>query len=355
MKKVIYPLSYDCRELINHYGIIDRFTNIELVVKDNAKNYYEKLSQMSSLKSVNVSDMFSESLKDADEVVFVGGAEISDYLEKIKIANEEGKKIYAVSSVMELLSEKNENKYVKSIEEDIKIQYEEEDDEILEIDVPVIAVMGVGPYCDKFSCELYLRKYYEELGYKVLQFGSKEIAPLFGFNSMPKFALNSEVSITKRITALNHFIVEQIEKERPDIIIIGSVDGIIPLNMNIHNNFSESAMIISSAMAIDYMVVGVYFDEDLQEDFINYLGKCVEYKYNSELLAICISNTAYEPTAESFGKKVKFYHLDTENICGQVPNEKNEIVFCNIHNLQTMQAMANKSLDLLQNNVDMIM
>lgn len=263
--------------------------------------------------------------------------------------------IFAVPSVIDLLSELEAEKDVMQLEDVINIEQVEDVQEILEIDVPVISVMGVGLNCDKFSCELYLRKYYQELGYKVLQFGSKEIAPLFGFSSLPKFVLDHKIPIKDRIVYFNHFIIEQIKCEQPDIIIIGSPDGIIPLNLAIHNNYGESSLILSSAIAIDYVVVGVYFDENLQEDFLQYLENCIKYKYNSELISVCISNTTYEPTAESFGKKVKYYHLDTENICEQLVINKRDKALCNVHDLETMKLMADKTLKHLQENVDIVL
>lgn len=357
MKKMIYPLNYECRELINHFGTLSDDETIELVVKDNSKKYFDNFAQFSKSLKYNISENFEESLDIVDALILVKGTTIADYLEKIKLAKDKGKKIFAVPSVMDLLPEIEAEKDIIRLEDEdvVNIEQVEDDQEIFEIDVPVIAVMGVGLNCDKFSCELYLRKYYQELGYKVLQFGSKEISPLFGFSSLPKFVLDYKIPIKDRIVYFNHFIMEQIKRERPDIIIIGSPDGIIPLNLTIHNNYGESSLIISSAIAIDYVVVGVYFDEDLQDDFLEYLDNCVKYKYNSELISVCISNTTYEPTAESFGKKVKYYHLDTENICEPLVINKKDKVLCNIHDLETMKLMADETLKHLQENVDVVL
>ena len=355
MKKMIYPLNYECRELINHFGTLSDDEIIELVVKDNSKKYFANFAQFSKSLKCNISENFEKRLNIVDALVLVNGSTISDYLEKIKLAKDKGKMIFAVPSVIDLLSELEAEKDVMQLEDVINIEQVEDVQEILEIDVPVISVMGVGLNCDKFSCELYLRKYYQELGYKVLQFGSKEIAPLFGFSSLPKFVLDHKIPIKDRIVYFNHFIIEQIKCEQPDIIIIGSPDGIIPLNLAIHNNYGESSLILSSAIAIDYVVVGVYFDENLQEDFLQYLENCIKYKYNSELISVCISNTTYEPTAESFGKKVKYYHLDTENICEQLVINKRDKALCNVHDLETMKLMADKTLKHLQENVDIVL
>ena len=355
---MIYPLNYNCRELINHFGILGDDESIKLVVKDNSKKYFDEFAKACKSSRCNISNEFEKILNNVDELILVNGTNIEDYLDKIKLAKDKGKKIFAVPSVMDLLSEIKIHQDIIGLDSDVAIErFEQAEDnqEIFEIDVPVIAVMGVGPNCDKFSCELYLRKYYEELGYKVLQFGSKEIAPLFGFSSLPEFVLDSKIPIKDRIVYFNHFIVEQIRREQPDIIIIGSPDGIVPLSLSIHNNYGESSLIISSAIAIDYMVVGIYFDEDLQDEFFEYLDNCVKYKYNSEMISVCISNTTYEPTAESFGKKVKYYHLDTENICEQLAINKKDKVLCNIHDLATMKLMSDTSLKLLQENIDIVL
>lgn len=354
MKKLIYPMSYDCRELLNSYGLLETEENLIFVVKDNTKMYYQRLAELYDMANVSISEDFVDSMLQAESIILVEGGELSDYLEKLEIANKHDKKVYATLAVFKLLSKNQIDSKVLLLEERKEIG-KNDDDELLEINVPVIGVMGIGKYCDKFMCELYLRSYYTNLGYKVLQFGSKDISPILGFESLPEFVLDENISAIKRSVAFNHYVAKRIEEEKPDVIIIGIDEGIMPINKILHNNFGETAFVISNGIAIDYSIVGVYFDEDISEEFIDYLDKCITYKYNSELLAVCVSNTAYEPTAESFGRKVKYYHLDTECIYKKDFSTQYSTIYCNVYQLDKMKEMADKSYKLFSQNVDVVM
>lgn len=48
------------------------------------------------------------------------------------------------------------------------------DSEIIGIDIPVVAVMGIGQNVQKFDLQLYLRSRFIDKGYKVSQIGTKK-------------------------------------------------------------------------------------------------------------------------------------------------------------------------------------
>lgn len=354
MKKMIYPLSYNCRELIYYYESNRQKDELIFVVMDNTKKYYDRMADFYSKEDVVISDDFDKSIHDAEILILLQGTNLPDYVDKIKKAKMYGKKVYAAFSVLKLLRENGEAENVAALGNERNIE-NKNDGEILDINIPIIGIMGLGPYCDKFLCELYLRQYYTNQGYKVLQFGSKEFSALFGFESIPEFLLDRKIPMSDRIVEFNQYVAEKVKQEQPDIILIGVPEGIMPLSKILFNNFGEIAAIITSALNIDYTIMGVYYDDEIPDDFIKYLEGCIKYKFNSELLALCVSNTAYEPTAESFGRSVKYYHLDMDHDFKRNCNIQYPIKCCNIHNKTEMEQVAKRSYELLTNNVDVIM
>lgn len=102
-----------------------------------------------------------------------------------------------------------------------------------EIEVPIISVMGVGYNVSKFDVQLYLREMFLKKGYKVAQIGTKKISNIMGFYSIPDFMYNNRFSGEETILRFNEFVKKVEDKEKPDIIIIGVPEPILPLNKNI--------------------------------------------------------------------------------------------------------------------------
>ena len=99
-----------------------------------------------------------------------------------------------------------------------------------EIEVPIISVMGVGYNVSKFDVQLYLREMFLKKGYKVAQIGTKKISNIMGFYSIPDFMYNNRFSGEETILRFNEFVKKVEDKEKPDIIIIGVPEPILPLN-----------------------------------------------------------------------------------------------------------------------------
>lgn len=354
MKKMIYPLSYECREMIRYYDLREAQDDYIFVVKDNTDSYYTKYIEKLEISNIHISSDFDTSIELVDDIILVDGSDVDDFVEKIQKAKSKNIRIHATYSVRELLKTNGELDEIIPFEEERDLM-EVEFNELLNIDVPVIAIAGLGSYCDKFINELYFRQYYISRGYKVLQFGSKEFSGFFGVDSMPEYISNNSIPICKRILSLNHYISTKVEKEKPDIIIIGVAEGIMPLSNSLLNNFGETMFVLSNAISIDYTIMGVYYNEKISKDFVHYLDKIIEYKFNSELLAICVSNTFYEPTPESFGELVKYYHLDMQDDFEGKFDIDYPINGYNIYSEVDQKEIAEKTIRLLTENIEVLM
>ena len=130
-----------------------------------------------------------------------------------------------------------------------------------EIEVPIISVMGVGYNVSKFDVQLYLREMFLKKGYKVAQIGTKKISNIMGFYSIPDFMYNNRFSGEETILRFNEFVKKVEDKEKPDIIIIGVPEPILPLNKKHLFSFGIRAYEIYQAVDVDYCILNLLSGE----------------------------------------------------------------------------------------------
>ena len=152
-----------------------------------------------------------------------------------------------------------------------------------EIEVPIISVMGVGYNVSKFDVQLYLREMFLKKGYKVAQIGTKKISNIMGFYSIPDFMYNNRFSGEETILRFNEFVKKVEDKEKPDIIIIGVPEPILPLNKKHLFSFGIRAYEIYQAVDVDYCILNLLSGE-YSDQFETEMKNVCKYRYNVCLL-----------------------------------------------------------------------
>lgn len=351
MKNLVYPLSYDSREMVYCFDQMENDGDVIFIVNDNMLTDCKKIRSLIEQYHLNIQTEWNKIIYDIDRIYLLEGADISEYIRLIQKGKELGKTIYATNEVKKKIAGYEEAADVLSIGKNTCMG---NTGELLDIHVPVIGVFGMGKYCDKFMTELYFRKFYLEKGYKVLQFGSKEISEFFGFDSIPQDAFDKRIPLADRVLSFNYYVSKRVEEEKPDIIIVGIREGIMPFNNSILNDFGEDAFVISHALSIDYSVMDVYYNEYLEKEFLLYVAKLLKYQFNSEMLALGVSNTYCEFTAESFGKKAKYYHLDLDEQFTPKYRMESFVDTFQVHSQTELQKIAQKTMDLFIDNVAVV-
>ena len=161
--------------------------------------------------------------------------------------------------------------------------------DILNIDVPIVAVMGIGQNVQKFNLQLYLRKNFINKGYKVSQIGTKKISALYGFHSLPDFLFNNEYSDIDKVYALNRMIKNISIEEKPDVILLGIPDSIIALNNKHRFSFGLYAYEMFNAVQPDFVITSLMANEDYNDDFYAEISEMAKYKYNVNIDAYFVS------------------------------------------------------------------
>lgn len=102
-----------------------------------------------------------------------------------------------------------------------------------ETSVPVLGIFGTGPAQGKFTTQLCLRRWFNALGYKVAQIGTEHHSELFGFDFSFPIGYGSEASVHIPIELhipLLESVIAMIDRNNPDIIIVGAQSGVIPFD-----------------------------------------------------------------------------------------------------------------------------
>ncbi|MBR5799693.1 MAG: TIGR04066 family peptide maturation system protein [Lachnospiraceae bacterium] len=233
-----------------------------------------------------------------DRVFFVDCNILSfeDYDKALKLFVQKGIEVVLATGKYDDALMKNNSECSSLIKDihDIKLVTEisVEEAESLEkrdISVPIIAILGTGYNVSKFDIQLYLGTNFIKKGYRVSQIASKKAGELFGFHSTPDFMFNNKYSNQEKIFKYNEYVRLISKTEKPDVIIIGVPEPILPLNKKHPFNMGIIAYEVMNAVDVDYTILalmhGVYSDE-----FKDEMNNFFKYRYNTEIDDFYISN-----------------------------------------------------------------
>lgn len=193
-----------------------------------------------------------------------------------------------------------------------KLEKLSEDDKI---NTPILLVAGTSANTQKFDIQLALRKKFLEAGYKVSQIGSRKYCELLGFHSFPSF-MNDSVREEDKIILFRK-MVKLIEiEEKPEIIIIGTPGGILPINDKHHFDFGITNFMVSNAICPDCVVMNLLYNTLYEEDDLQRFREMCKHRFNYEISLFHVSNTFIDPSSLN-DWKVKYIKID------QKPNDIN--------------------------------
>ena len=291
--KAILPVDMEMLDIlcefsqINDYILFTSFEN-----KDNINNF----------KSIDSILNREDSLQNVDEVIIIDTevkfdkmvlSEILDMLVQKEI------KITFLSTEYRFLKEKlndirQHNKaQISFLEEYIKNKtinpYESiGTSRLLDIETPVVCVMGIGNNVQKMKLQAYLQSKLLEEGYKSILIGSDNVSLLMGQYAIPPYIMNEEFSSVEKIKNFNKFIKDIEKIEKPDAIILGIPGGIMPFDKKHDFSFGIWAYEILSAVNPDVCLLSL-FSGDYNDEFYKTMGELCRYRFNVDLDGFYIS------------------------------------------------------------------
>nr|WP_267490839.1 TIGR04066 family peptide maturation system protein [Paenibacillus monticola] len=252
------------------------------------------------LIGITVSQEFEQMLGEVDTVIFAETDNSYSFknniLPKVTAAIEAGKNVIFLMKITEQFHTIREQCIHKGVqftsyrESNIEEAYQPavSVQEIEDCRTPILALIGLAEYTNKFKLELELKAAFEDMGYRVSVVGSRPYCEFMGFHSFPTF-MNELTNESDKILNYNKYIMHIEATEEPDLIIIAVPGGFMRYNNKITNDFGITAYEIFQAVVPDTAVLSL-FHERYTSEYIEGILNSIKYKLGLDIDAINIAN-----------------------------------------------------------------
>lgn len=218
---------------------------------------------------------------------------------------------------------------------------------ILDIDVPVVFVLGLGDRTQKFNIQLSLWEGLKSLGYNVSQIGSKNYCNIFGFHPFPSFMFSNNIIEQDKVILFNRMVKKIKTKEKPDIIVIGIPGGIMPINKDIAQGFGIIPYMLSQAVKADASILSIYYDV-YNIKFFREMEILAKYRFGISIDCFNLSNVKIDYAEVEQSRQMSYLMVDRAFI----DNKKNKYegankAFFNILNENDQRNMAQYIVNVL--------
>jgi len=191
---------------------------------------------------------------------------------------------------------------------------------LFDIDVPVVGVMGLGRFCDKFETQIMTKAAMEDK-YNICCISSNSLGALFGCYTLPDF-LFDVLPFQDKVIRMNQYIKAVTEKGEIDALIIGAPEGIAPFSEKETNHFGEYPLVLSKAASIDLTILCLYFIwRTISVIGTHDLVSEVNVKFATQTGAVAVSRTMFEVPSEDF-EKIIYTALDDQYLHEYYPDQE---------------------------------
>lgn len=355
-KLLVFPFTYSNREALIYKKYIREYELAAAVVKSQADLQFV-LKKNKKNERVFITDEYENALSICDAVLFLASEniEISGplYEKYICMAQASSKEVHFSKKCQSLFNVSNERKAMICDENESNQSFLPQNTYIKYIDVPIIGIMGLGDFCNKFCCEVEIASFFRQKGYNVIHFGSKDFDGMLGEARYPEFLFNQNYSVSQRILGWNQYLFELCDREKPDLIVLGMPGGIMPLNNKILNEFGEIPYIISNGVRVDIGILCSYFYEKVDQKYLTEYKNFCKYKLNCNIGWICVSNSSCRFNPDSEESILEYLHYEPEiadKMIVEAENRENIRLF-NILNSESRKKMLRQLYEELTESV----
>ncbi|MGN1146420.1 MAG: TIGR04066 family peptide maturation system protein [Acetatifactor sp.] len=219
---------------------------------------------------------------------------------------------------------------------------------LAKINVPVIAVFGAGEYTDKFSIQMFLRKYFMEEGYRVSQIGSRNDSELYGVHPFPRELFDSG---KESIMLFNRYVKSIELDEKPDVLILGIPDAILPVNDEFPCDFGVLPFEVFNAVKPDAGICTLYCGI-YSKDFFDNLKICIQYRYGISIDCIAMNNVTIDKGTSYEIGRLKYITVEKKLMSSYLKeNQKSEKIYSAIDK-ENLQEMAEYIIAMMSTNPD---
>lgn len=360
-KLLVYPFSAEFSSLLRHKDLMVEYELVNLISPSGwgLSGHDAGNADGGGYIGVCVQADFEEGIKSSDTVLFAESSfnlNFDKYIyPKILKSIELNKNI-----ILTLCIDKNiEIEIRKKCEEkELDFQYCRYDNEsisedyggsnnILNIDTPVIFVIGMMENINKFEIQLSVGENMTRAGYKISHIGSRAYSNLLGLYSFPQFMFNSNLYESKKIVKFNRFVKEIEAKDKPDAIIIGIPGGIMPINNQFTNNFGILAYEISMAVKPDAAILSLPFSDYTYKQY-DEICRFVNGRFGFDITVINLSNIMPEWPKILQGLDFSYSTIDSAYVDSKkLTDSRLKIPIFNIFNKDDCLMLSNHIIDKL--------
>ena len=202
--------------------------------------------------------------------------------------------------------------------------------------LPVVGVFGTSSVQGKYFLQIKIRESLINRGIKVGQISTEPSGYLFGMDYVYPMGYNSSVYINREnsVTLLNEIIWE-IEKERPDILIVGSQSGTIPYAFYNLNNltFPQVELLFGTCPDAVLLCINLY-------DPIDYIIKTIRYieAFNdTKVIGMIISPVSDRKRIFGIINTLDISSKSKDDFCNRLTKETN----INVYNHEDVDEITN--------------
>jgi len=355
-KLLIYPYSQEDSYFLFYPDLVKEYMVKSLVVmgKIHEKSDWTNMGS----QDIAISDDFEGELEKCDSVLFISTyfELIKDvYVARIKKAIEQGKEVILSFTIYKECKKELEGyEKVKILDKLIdKSEYPNMHSEKLgSPSIPVVTVLSPGENCEKFEAQLEMKKAFERKGYKILQFGSKEYASLFGMEVFPDFLFANNVCLSDKVDMFNFYVNKMLLHTDYDAVIISMPGGMLPIDKTFHNHYGELSLVVSHAFDIDINVLCTYYNPELTYDTIKELCSAVGSRLGCITEYVFISNMQFRILEEG---KLDYMRLEKEFCLNTMPKiEDGQIKICQYYEAEKRESFFDAIVSELEDNISII-
>lgn len=226
---------------------------------------------------------------------------------------------------------------------------------IHDIYTPIICVVGVGEQTDKLLVQLSTKRYLEEKGYHVVLVSSRNNS-VFLNNTYPfPDFMDSNIPSEQKIILYNHFIKKIEQEEKPEVIIVGVPEGIMPISKFQVGHFGIHAFEVLNAVNPDFLVMCLY-GNNVTDKYVTEIKQIVKYKYMTDIECFYISGTAQDVFTVNRSIPIEYFSRNQDDIEVlrtklESDTNKQEKIFTE----KSVEIMGQYIVDCLNDNVEMEM
>lgn len=219
---------------------------------------------------------------------------------------------------------------------------------LLDIPVPVIAVVGIARNAGTHETLLTMKEIFEEKGYSIMCISEKTYGSFFNLESYPDFMIDSNVSVQEKILLFNYYVNELYRTRKPDIIFIEIPGGLFPVTNKINEDFAYQNYLVSNAINFDMCVLNMHFD-NWNVEYLNWLKQTLEQKQNYIIGGYIVSNNMINWNTSDVDNSTSYISVTSEYINQYIEeNFTKEINISNVFNKEKMEIFVNNILDVLK-------